>query len=151
MLRTLGTLGHVWKRLEGMALTTWLEKLGFTENPFYSEPVSADAQVISKGFINRKKERSSAEDFAQLSEGKLLILGSVGEGKSSLLNLLQYNAEKAGKFALRINLLNAETTEAFIEQAKTYLTKSWMTLKYRRRERKKEQRSHLHWKENWEH
>ena len=124
MLRTLGTLGHVRKRLEGMALTTWLEKLGFTENPFYSEPVSADAQVISKGFINRKKERSSAEDFAQLSEGKLLILGSVGEGKSSLLNLLQYNAEKAGKFALRVNLLNAETTEAFIEALLTELQRN---------------------------
>jgi hypothetical protein len=98
-----------------MELTTWLENLGFIENPFYSEPVSADERVISKGFINRKNERSSAEDFAQLSEGKLLILGSVGEGKSSLLNLLQYNAEEAGKFALRIDLLNAETTETFIE------------------------------------
>jgi hypothetical protein len=92
-----------------MELTTWLGQLGFTENPFYLDPVSADSQVISKGFINRKKERSSAEDFAQLNEGKLLILGSVGEGKSSLLNLLQYNAEKAGKFALLIDL-----GEAFI-------------------------------------
>lgn len=124
MLRTLGMLGCVRKRSEGMELTTWLGQLGFTENPFYLEPVSADSQVIGKGFINRKKERSSAEDFAQLNEGKLLILGSVGEGKSSLLNLLQYNAENAGKFALRIDLLKAETTETFIEALLTELQRN---------------------------
>lgn len=115
ILEALGALGDVRKRLEGMELTTWLEQLGFTENPFFLEPISADQQVIIKGFIDRNKERSSAEDFAQLNDGKLLILGSVGEGKSSLLNLLQFNAEKVGKLALRVDLLKSETSETFIE------------------------------------
>lgn len=102
-------------------MTTWFEQLGFTDNPFYLEPVSAEGRTIAKGFVDRMKERSSAEDFAQLKEGKLLLLGHIGEGKSSLLNLLQYNAEKDGRLVLRIDLLNAQTKEAFTEALLTEL------------------------------
>jgi hypothetical protein len=128
----LATLGNAWKAWN---LGTWLEELGFAENPFFLEPVPADERVIAKGFIDRDRERDFVRDFAQLKEGKLLIFGSIGEGKSSILNLLQSDAEKIGKLVLRINLLETETPETFIESLLTELHKNASAIPKENREK----------------
>jgi len=93
----------------------WLDELGFTGNPFYLDPVPSDRNAISKGFVDRLKERRACEDFMQFKGQRLLILGRVGEGKSSLLNLLDANATESGKLVLRIDALHAGTSEALME------------------------------------
>lgn len=108
-------LGEARTRLEIKEDSSWLDNLGFTGNPFYLEPVPAEGKAITKGFVDRGRERNSAEDFIQLRAGKLLILGRVGEGKSSLLNLLEYEATKKKKLILRIDLQRLQTKELFFE------------------------------------
>jgi hypothetical protein len=60
------------------------------------DPVEANCKAIEKGFVNRTKERARAKDFVDLPGGKLLVFGSIGERKSSFLNLLEFKAKKAG-------------------------------------------------------
>lgn len=95
----------------------WLESLGFNGNPFDMDPVGSNSKAIEKGFVDRTKERSSAEDFVQLPSGKLLILGNIGEGKSSLLNLLEYNSRTAGRVIMvRIDFSSTRDKQTFFER-----------------------------------
>lgn len=67
--------------------SSWLEDLGFTENPFYLDPVPPDDDSINKGFIDRKDEQQIIQSIAELKKYRLLVLGRTGEGK-------QYKAQR---------------------------------------------------------
>lgn len=94
---------------------TWLEEMGFSENPFYLDPVPANENAIRLGFVDRKKELGDINDFAQLKRGKLLLLGRRGEGKSSLLNVFEYKTKQLRKLILRVDIQKASTKEKFLE------------------------------------
>ena len=94
---------------------SWLEELGFSENPFYLGPVPATESAIKLGFINRKKDLENIDDFAQLKKGKLLLLGRRGEGKSSLLNVFEYKSRRLGKFILKVDIQKTNKPEKFLE------------------------------------
>jgi len=96
-------------------MSTWLEEIGFTSNPFYLDPVSSEKDALAKGFVNRLRERKMARDFMELRFGKLMILGKVGEGKSSLLNLMDANARESRKLVMWIDIQQARTKELFME------------------------------------
>jgi polyhydroxyalkanoate synthesis regulator phasin len=100
-------------------MPTWLEELGFASNPFYLDPVPSEKDSITKDYVDRLKEGKMAHDFMELRSGKLIILGKVGEGKSSLLNLMDVNAEESGKLVMRIDIQQARTKELFIEAVLT--------------------------------
>jgi DNA-binding transcriptional ArsR family regulator len=93
----------------------WIEELGFSENPFYLHPVPADGNKIERGFIDRKKELENINNFAQLKRGKLLLLGRMGEGKSSILNVFEYKAKQLKKVILRVDIQKENTKEKFLE------------------------------------
>lgn len=94
---------------------TWLETLGFTDNPFYLYPVPADDVSIGKGFIDRDTEKDLVRNYTELRGYKLLILGAVGEGKSSFLNLFLNTGRKLDKNAITLDAQNISDREAFIE------------------------------------
>jgi hypothetical protein len=94
---------------------SWLQELGFTQNPFYLEPVPIGENKIEKGFINRQQEINQINDFAQSEQGKLLLLGHTGEGKSSLLNVFECTSNKFNKIVLRVDIQKANSKEKFIE------------------------------------
>lgn len=93
----------------------WIEELGFSENPFYLHPVPADGNAIERGFINRKKELENINNSAQLKRGKLLLLGRIGEGKSSILNVFEYKTKQFERVILRVDIQKANTREKFLE------------------------------------
>lgn len=100
---------------------SWLEELGFVDNPFYLDPVRPDDNSISKGFIDREKEQQLVESYAELKRYRLLILGRVGEGKSSVLNLFLNRGRKLGKNIVVLDGLKVSNREGFIETLLTSL------------------------------
>src|ERR1700693_725555 len=94
---------------------SWLQELGFIQNPFYLESVPIGENKIEKGFINRQKEIDQINDFAQAEQGKLLLLGHTGEGKSSLLNVFECTSKRLQKIVLRVDIQKANSEEKFLE------------------------------------
>jgi len=93
----------------------WLEKRGFSENPFYLNPIPADEKIIKHGFINRKRELKFIKDVVELKKAKILLMGRTGEGKSSLLNVFEHYAKQGNKIIFRVDMNNASSSEQFIE------------------------------------
>jgi len=97
-------------------MTTWFEELGFTENPFSLDPIPPQEAAMAKGFINREKEKNIIVDFIQSAPSNLIFFGMTGEGKSSLLNLLQCEATRAGYQIIRVNSRRLAKGESFIDE-----------------------------------
>jgi len=93
----------------------WLEKRGFSENPFYLNAIPADEKIIEHGFINRKRELKFIKDVVELKKGKILLMGRTGEGKSSLLNVFEHYAKQRNKISFRVDMKKASSNEQFIE------------------------------------
>src|SRR5208282_2758043 len=70
---------------------------------------------IGKGFIDRETEKGQVKNYAELKGYKLLILGGVGEGKSSALNLFLNTGKKLGKINIMLDGLKMSDGESFIE------------------------------------
>jgi putative ribosome biogenesis GTPase RsgA len=75
---------------------SWLQKLGLTEDPFYLDPVAAKSTEIERGFINREDERKMIDAFVVLPRGRRFVIGHRGQGKSSILNVLECKALDMG-------------------------------------------------------
>jgi hypothetical protein len=101
-------------RLQSMS--TWYEDLGFAENPFFLDPVPADIDTMENVFVNRDRERETIAKFAQERRGKLIVFGRTGEGKSSLLNFLEYQAKLQNKGVIKVDGTKLTDKEAFVEE-----------------------------------
>jgi len=99
-----------------MRMTTWYEKLGFIQNPFFLDPVPPDKDSMERGFVDRENEKASIESFVQLTRGKLIVFGKTGEGKSSLLNFVEYQAKQEKKFVIRVDGFKLTNKQAFVEE-----------------------------------
>jgi len=98
------------------SMSTWYEDLGFAENPFFLDPVPPEKDMIENDFVNRDRERRTIAKFAQERRGKLIVFGRTGEGKSSLLNLLEYQATEQKRGVIRLDGTKLSDKEAFVEE-----------------------------------
>lgn len=80
----------------------WYEALGFTDNPFSLEPISATPTALTS-FVDRQEEREQLRKFVQERSGAVIVLSQIGEGKSSFLNLAELMAKQLNKLVIRVN------------------------------------------------
>ena len=90
----------------------WLEKLGFTGNPFFLEPINSSL----KGFVDRAKEKDSLEKCIVTKKGKYILFGSTGLGKTSLLNIIEGYAEESNFVVIKTDFLHQQSKEDFYNQ-----------------------------------
>lgn len=69
--------------------TDW-ERLGFREDPFYVRPLPV-AELSSDLFVGRESDRQRLHSFlSNYISGKTMVQGPAGVGKTSLVNVVQY-------------------------------------------------------------
>lgn len=90
----------------------WLEKLGFVGNPFFLEPIDSSL----KGFVNRTKEKDSLQKCIITKKGRYILFGSIGLGKSSLLNIIEGYAKANNFLVIRTDFLHQRSKEDFYNQ-----------------------------------
>ncbi len=103
------------KQVNKLNAVNWLRDLGFISNPFFLEPVAPDPTIIKLAFIDRHRELEKVKRFAGLSAGRLLVLGRVGEGKSSLLNVAEEFAKSNDIITIRIDGSVSNNPEKIVE------------------------------------
>ncbi|MEW6096860.1 MAG: P-loop NTPase fold protein [bacterium] len=90
----------------------WLEDLGFVGNPFFLEPIDSSL----KGFVNRTKEKDSLEKCIITRRGKYILVGSIGLGKTSLLNIMEGYSKDNGFMIIKTDFLHQQSKEDFYNQ-----------------------------------
>jgi len=84
-------------------METWYSEKGFVREPFYSEPVGTKTIEIMRGFINRVEEKEELKKFIEQKSGRVIIVSTIGVGKSSFCNLAEYNANNLSKLVIRLD------------------------------------------------
>jgi hypothetical protein len=106
-------------------------------NPFFLEPVPPDRTLIKRAFIDRDEENLKIERFVSLRARRLLILGRMGEGKSSLLNVAEQAAKEHmpqnGILCLRIDGLGITDIDKMLEVLLHHLQRDLERLDEKRR------------------
>jgi len=86
------------------------------------QPIPADATIIKQAFIDREDETNKIKHFIGLRVGRLLVLGRIGEGKSSLLNVAEQLATDNGIMSIRIDGSTSNNLERIVEMLLHVLT-----------------------------
>jgi len=81
----------------------YYEKLNLIDNPFYPDPVN-EYDEKPRGFINRENQLEQISMLLDDGRGKVLFLGDVGVGKTSLLKRGKFLARKKRFLALEISV-----------------------------------------------
>ena len=92
-----------------------LVDLGFLGNPFFLEPIPPDREIIRRAFIDREEETGRVKHFVGLPAGRLLLLGIIGEGKSSLLNVAEEFAASNGIMPIHVDGSVSSNLEQIVE------------------------------------
>jgi hypothetical protein len=71
---------------------------------------------MEKGFIDREKERTQIENLVNQRSGKLVLFGGTGEGKSSLLNYMEYLTTQGNRKVIKIEGTKLVNKELFVEE-----------------------------------
>lgn len=92
-------------------------KYNLKDNPYFQEPLTiSDGKIPISSFVGRKKEIEEIVNMINLGEGRFLITGDAGVGKTTLLNYVRAKARQ-GKFfspELEIELNKFMSKQEFI-------------------------------------
>jgi len=68
-------------------------KYNLKENPYFQEPLAiSDGKIPMSAFIGRKKEILNIKKMIEIGEGRFLIIGDSGVGKTTFVNYVRANA-----------------------------------------------------------
>lgn len=87
----------------------WLLEFGFSKNPFFLESVDIEKHG-EKAFVNRESIKEIVKRISNVREGKYMLLGDLGEGKSSGLNYADHKLKEEGFESIKISLLPCKHT-----------------------------------------